>query len=64
MPRFAPGLEVFHKRSMAIGRIVSVDGDSLVVLLSERLPVQTWVASEVEVYDYEKIARIIKGKDS
>ncbi len=64
MPRFAPGVEVYHKQSMAIGRVVSVRGDSLTVHLSERMADQVWGVSEVEVYDHEKVARIIQGKDS
>lgn len=63
MPRLGPGVEIYHKRSMVIGRVVSVREDSITVHVSDRTPDQVWNSSEVEVYDYEKMARIIRGKD-
>ena len=61
MITFKPDNEVFHKRSMVIGRVLRVFPKAVEVKISSRLPFQVWPNEEVELYNLEVVSKMLKG---
>lgn len=59
---FSNGTEVFHRAFQLRGSVLQILKGSYEVEVGGGVPPQIWDSSQVALYDYAKVARIIEGQ--